>query len=81
MTLGDYIDRECRKTALETTKSNFYFLLEELGEIPQELKDYINDLNVRECLRELHRRAARAGSIEDFEVQMDEVLKNTMALV
>ena len=89
MTFGDYIDRERREAAteaaeeakIETTKSNIFDLLEIYGEMPQALEDRINALNDIVCLRELLKRAARAGSIEDFEEQMDEVLKNTMALV
>ena len=87
MTFGDYIDRERREAAteaaeeakIENTKSNIFDLLEIYGEMPQALEDRINALNDIECLRELHRRAAHAGSIEDFEEQMDEVLKNIMA--
>ena len=89
MTLGDYIDRERREAAteaaeeakIETTKSNIFDLLELYGEKPQALEDRINALNDIECLRELHRSAARVDSIEDFEEQMDEVLRNTMAPV
>ena len=81
MTFGDYIDRERREAKIETTKSNIFDLLEIYGEMPQALEDRINALNDIVCLRELLKRAARAGSIEDFEEQMDEVLKNTMALV
>ena len=93
MTFGDYIDRERREAAaeaatraaeeakIETTKSNIFDLLEIYGEMPQALEDRINALNDIECLRELLRRAAHAGSIEDFEEQMDEALRNTMAPV
>ena len=81
MTFGDYIDRERREAKIETTKSNIFDLLEIYGEMPQAMEDRINALNDIECLRELHRRAAHAGSIEDFEEQMDEVLRNTMAPV
>ena len=81
MTFGDYIDRERREERIENTKSNILDLLEIYGEIPQALEDRINALNDIECLRELLKRAAHAGSVVDFEEQMDEVLKNTMALV
>ena len=89
MTFGDYIDRECREArreerreaAIETTRSNIFDLLEVFGAVPPELEDRINTLNDIECLRELHRRAARAGSIEDFEGQMEEVINNTMVSV
>ena len=93
MTFGDYIDRERREAAaeaatraaeeakIENTKSNIFDLLEIYGEMPQALEDRINALNDIECLRELHRRAARVDSVEDFEEQMDEVLRNTMAPV
>jgi hypothetical protein len=81
MTFGDYIDRERREERIENTKSNILDLLEIYCEIPQALEDRINALNDIECLRELLKRATHAGSIEDFEEQMDEVLRNTMAPV
>ena len=81
VTFGDYIDRERREAIIENTKSNIYVLLDPYGEIPQDLKERMNELNDLECLRELLKLAARVDSIEDFEEQMDEVLRNTMAPV
>ena len=54
-------------------------LLREHGEISDELRTKINVQKDKDMLRELLKLAARVDSIEDFEEQMDEVLKNTMA--
>ena len=75
MTFGDYIDRERREEKIE----DILDLLGDYGEIPEELIDRINTQHDKESLRILHKLAARVDSIEDFELQMDEVLKNTMA--
>ena len=52
-----------------------------MGEIPHELEEKVSAIDNIESLRKLLKLAARVDSIEDFEEQMDEVLKNTMALV
>ena len=82
MTFGDYIDRERRESADEATLiakiDDILDLLGDYGEIPEELIDKINAQHDKEALRILHKLAARVDSIEDFEEQMDEVLKNTM---
>ena len=75
MTFGDYIDRERREEKIE----DILDLLGDYGEIPEELIDRINTQHDKESLRILLKLAARVDSIEDFEEQMDEVLKNTMA--
>ena len=43
------------------------------------MRTKINVQKDKDMLRELLKLAARVDSIEDFEEQMDEVLKNTMA--
>ncbi len=75
MTFGDYIDRERREEKIE----DILDLLGDYGEIPEELIDRINTQHDKESLRILLKLAARVDSIEDFELQMDEVVKNTMA--
>ncbi len=75
MTFGDYIDRERREEKIE----DILDLLGDYGEIPEELIDRINTQHDKESLRILLKLAAHVDSIEDFELQMDEVLKNTMA--
>ena len=75
MTFGDYIDRERREEKIE----DILCLLREHGEISDELRTKINVQKDKDMLRELLKLAARVDSIEDFEEQMDEVLKNTMA--
>lgn len=77
MTFGDYIDRERREEKIE----DILDLLGDYGEIPEELIDRINTQHDKESLRILLKLAARVDSIEDFELQMDEVLKNTMVSV
>lgn len=77
VTFGDYIDRERREEKIE----DILDLLGDYGEIPEELIDRINTQHDKESLRILLKLAARVDSIEDFELQMDEVLKNTMVSV
>ena len=47
-------------------------LLEELGEIPKELRDKIGKLEDITKLKILHKKAARAESISDFEKETDD---------
>jgi len=47
-------------------------LLEELGEIPKELRDKIGKLEDITKLKILHKKAARAESTSDFEKETDD---------
>lgn len=89
MTFGDLIDRERRdaareatqEAAKETTIENILDLLEDLGDIPTDLSDHLEGIEDMDCLKKLHKTAARVDSIEEFEEKMDELLKETMAAV
>ena len=89
VTFGDYIDRECREAAdkakseakIEERVECILDLLSERGEISPELEARLYAQNDMECLKKLLKLVAHVESVEEFEVQMDEVLKNTMAPV
>ena len=81
MTFGDLLDKEENKGKVISKKEDILDVLSELGEIPHELEEKVSAVDNIESLRKLLKLAARVDSIEDFEEQMDEVLKNTMALV
>lgn len=85
MTFGDYIDRERREAAgeakMEERVECILELLSELGEIPPELEARLYAQNDLDSLKRLLKLVAHVESIEEFEEQMDEVLKNTMAPV
>ncbi len=78
MTFGDIIDREADKAKMEERVECILDLLCELGEVSPELEARVNAQNDMDCLKKLHRLAAHVESIEEFEEQMDEVLKDTM---
>ena len=48
-------------------------LLEDLGEIPQELQDEIYAERDLEVLSKMHKLAAKAKSIEDFQAKLEEM--------
>ncbi len=81
VTFGDLLDKEENKGKVISKKEDILDVLSELGEIPHELEEKVSAVDNIESLRKLLKLAARVDSIEDFEDQMDEVLKNTMALV
>ena len=89
MTFGDLIDRERRdaareatqEAARETTIENILDLLEDLGDIPVGLSAHLENIEDMDCLRKLHKTAARVDSIEEFEEKMDKLLKRSMATV
>ena len=86
MTLGDLIDRERREAAQEaaqeatqiatkeTTIDNILELLEDLGSIPSDLSERLEDIQDIDCLKKLHKIAARVDSIEAFEEKMREII-------
>ena len=52
---------------LETKIADIFELLEDIGEIPQELHEKINAETNIEILRKMLKLAAKADSIEEFE--------------
>jgi predicted transposase YdaD len=49
-------------------------LLEDLGPVPEELKAQLENIDDLALLKQLHRIAAKADSIEQFKTAMDECL-------
>lgn len=56
---------------IEAKREDILELLEELGEIPEELRDRIEEI---ERLKVLHKMAARADSICSFEKEAEGIL-------
>ena len=89
MTFGDIIDREADKAKMEGKQEGkleervecILDLLCELGEVSPELEARIIAQNDMVCLKKLLKLAAHVESIEEFEEQMDEALKDTMISV
>ena len=61
---------------LEAKKEDIFELLEELGEIPKELRDKIGKLDDITKLKILHKKAARAESIAAFEKETEDYFKS-----
>lgn len=59
----------------EATKENILELLEDLGEIPDGLRDKIAGLEELEDLKVLHKIAARANSLYAFEEEAEKYLQ------
>ena len=57
---------------LEAKKEDIFELLEELGEIPKELRDKIGKLEDITKLKILHKKAARTESIAAFEKETED---------
>ena len=82
MTLGDLIDRERREAAQEATQEavkentieNILELLEDVGNIPSDLSERLENIQDIDCLKKLHKIAARVDSIEEFEEKMREII-------
>ena len=78
MTFGDIIDREKKETAIETAKETFIEtitdLLGDLGPVPEELNEKLNEIDDSILLKRIHKLAAHVDSIEDFEEKLDQLL-------
>ena len=59
----------------ETRRNTIYELLEEFGEIPEELKLHIEKEHSVEILKKWHKLAARVNSIQDFMDKMEKPKK------
>jgi predicted transposase/invertase (TIGR01784 family) len=62
-----------REGRIEERISSILELLEELGPIPEELKAKLERIDDLVLLKQLHRVAAKADSIEQFKTAMDEL--------
>ena len=52
---------------LETKRADIFELLEDIGEVPQTLKEKINNETDTEILKRFHKAAAKADTIKEFE--------------
>lgn len=66
----DAANEATMKTALSTRVQDIYELLEDYGEIPDTLKDYLNSQTDVNTLRRWLKLAAHVKSIEDFMTQI-----------
>ena len=83
MTVGEWVDYERKQEREETTArvteevtlstrlADILELLEDKGEVSEELKNRIMSEKEGSRIRDLHKLAARAGSIEEFEEAFD----------
>lgn len=82
MTFGDIIDREKREAAKEAAREASHStrveaiieLLEEVGDVSDSIPERLEQIEDPEQLKKLHRIAAHAGSIAEFEEKMNEAL-------
>ena len=65
-----------REGRLEATRENILELLEDLGEIPEDLQTKLEDLEDLTKLKALHKIAAKAESLRAFE-EKAEIYFNT----
>ncbi|MBR4542693.1 MAG: hypothetical protein IKO53_00635 [Lachnospiraceae bacterium] len=79
MTFGDIIDREKRESFELATKStrmaDILDLLSDIGGVTDEIAEKLGNIKEEENLKNLHKLAARAESMEAFEKCLDEVLE------
>ena len=60
---------------IEATREDVFELLEDLGEVPDRLRDRIADLEELEDLKALHKLAARTASLQAFEEDTEKYLQ------
>ena len=60
---------------LEATRDAILSLLEELGEIPEELRKEIEEIDNLDFLKTLHKKAARTESVETFETEIKKLFE------
>ena len=74
MIFEEMLREEKLEGRLEATKENILELLEDLGEIPDGLRDKIAGLEELEDLKVLHKIAASAHSLYAFEEEAEKYL-------
>ncbi len=74
MIFEEMLREEKQEGRLETKREDILELLEDLGTIPDELRDRIAGIENLEVLKVLHKIAARADSFHTFEEKMEEHL-------
>lgn len=70
MRLDDIIYYELEEAAQNRAVQDILELLEDCGEVSEELKNKIKVQADKETLRRWHKLAARAESLEEFETKM-----------
>ncbi|MBS6263444.1 MAG: hypothetical protein KH549_09960, partial [Clostridium sp.] len=64
---------------LEATRENILELLEELGPVPDQLRDQLEELEELEDLKALHKMSARADSIQAFKKEAEKYLQSSQS--
>ena len=64
---------------LEATRENILELLEELGPVPDQLRDQLEELEELEALKALHKMSARADSIQAFKKAAEKYLQSSQS--
>ena len=70
MTLGYYFDREREEGKKEDRIEAILELLEDIGCIPDDMRVRLEAIDDLDELKRLHKIAAKAGSIAEFEAAM-----------
>ncbi|MCR5249097.1 MAG: hypothetical protein K6E50_00670 [Lachnospiraceae bacterium] len=74
MTLGERFDHEREEGRLGDRVEAIIELLEDIGEIPDDLRKQLNEIRDMELLKVLLKKAARAQSIADFKRELEEIM-------
>ncbi len=77
MTLGEHFDIEREEGRLSAQRQCVIELLEDLGEVPENIIDSLEHITASKELSQLLKAAAKANSIEEFEVTLDEIFDVT----
>lgn len=75
MTLEELLKDEKQEGRLEATRENILELLEELGPVPDKLRDQLEELEELGDLKTLHKISARVDSIQAFEEEAKKYLQ------
>ena len=79
MTLEELLKDEKQEGRLEATRENILELLEELGPVPDQLRDRLEELEELEALKALHKMSARADSIQAFKKEAEKYLQSSQS--
>ena len=74
MTLEELLRDEKQEGRLEARREAVLELLEELGPVPDKLRDQLEELEELGGLKALHKMAAKADSIQMFEEEAEKYL-------
>ncbi len=79
MTLEELLKDEKQEGRLEATRENILELLEELGPVPDQLRDQLEELEELGDLRALLKLAAKADSLDVFEKGAEKYLQSSQS--